>query len=441
MMLVILAGAIVLLFALIMGLKLNSFLSLIIVCLTVGLAEGLPLLKIVSSIEAGMGGTLGHLSLIIGFGAMLGKLMADSGGAQRIAMTLIDSFGRKNISWAVTITGFVVGIAMFFEVSFVLLIPLVFTVAASARIPLLEVGIPMMTSIAVAHCFLPPHPGPTAIAVLYNADIGKTLLYGLAVAIPVTVVTGPLFYKLVQKMGLNPEIPKHLHDPKLFTEEEMPSFVLSMFTALIPVVLMALASIAKMNMEQGTSLYTFVEFIGNPDMALLIAVFVAFFTFGYHRGKNMKELMKSVEQSVSSIAMILLIVGGGGAFKQVLLDGGMGNYIVSLASGMSVSPLILAWCIAALVRVAVGSATVAALTTGGIVAPIIATTGANPELLVLVTSCGSMFAGPPNDVAFWMFKEYFNLSIKETLLTWCPMATLMSVLGLVGTLILNSIFF
>lgn len=441
MMLVILAGAIILLFALIMGLKLNSFLSLIVVCLAVGLAEGLPLIKIVSSIEVGVGGTLGHLALILGFGAMLGKLMADSGGAQRIATTLIDKFGRKYISWAVTITGFVVGIAMFFEVSFVLLIPLVFTIAISAGIPLLEVGIPMMTSIAVAHCFLPPHPGPTAIAILYNADIGLTLLYGLIIAIPVTVVTGPLFYKLVQKMGLNPEIPTNLHDPKIFTEEEMPSFGLSMFTALIPVVLMAVASIAKMKMQPDSAIYKFVEFVGNPDMALLIAVFVAFFTFGFHRGKNMKQLMKSVEGAAASIAMILLIVGGGGAFKQILLDGGMGNYIVSVVGGMSLSPLILAWCIAALMRIAVGSATVSCLTTAGIIAPIIASTGSSPELLVLATSCGSMFAGPPNDVAFWMFKEYFNLTVKETLLTWCPMATLMSVLGLAGVLILDGIFF
>ena len=441
MMILILVGAIVFLFVLIMGAKLNSFLSLILVCLAVGIAEGMPVLDVVKSIEQGVGGTLGHPSLIIGFGAMLGKLMADSGGAQRIATTLIEKFGKEHITWAVTITGFVIGIAMFFEVSFVLLIPLVFTVAISAGVPLLEIGIPMMTSISVAHCFLPPHPGPTAIAVIYGADIGKTLLYGLCVALPVTVICGPMFYKLVQHMGLNPEIPTHLHEKKVFAEEEMPGFGLSIFTALIPVVLMAAASIAKMNMNPESPIYTAIEFIGNPDMALLIAVFAAIFTFGLHRGKNIKETMKSVEASVASIAMILLIVGGGGAFKQVLLDGGMGAYIVSLVGGLSVSPIVLAWAIAVLMRIAVGSATVAALTSGGVIAPIIATTGASPELLVLATSCGSMFGGPPNDVAFWMFKEYFNLSIKETLLTWCPMATLMSVLGLVGVLIMEGIFF
>lgn len=299
----------------------------------------------------------------------------------------------------------------------------------------------MMTSISVAHCFLPPHPGPTAIAVIYGADIGKTLLYGLCVAVPVTVICGPLFYKLVQKLQINPSIPEHMHEKKEFKEEDMPSFPLSMFTALIPVVLMAAASIAKMNLEPSTDIYTAIEFVGNPDMALLIAVFVAIFTFGLHRGKNMKETMKSIESSVATIAMILLIVGGGGAFKQVLLDGGMGAYIVSLVGGLDISPLFLAWAIAALMRIAVGSATVAALTSGGVIAPIIATTGASPELLVLATSCGSMFGGPPNDVAFWMFKEYFNLSIKETLLTWCPMATLMSVLGLVGVVIMDSLLF
>lgn len=441
MFLLILIGAIVLLFILIMGAKLNSFLSLIIVCLVVGVAENMPLLKVLSSIETGVGSTLGHLSLIIGFGAMLGKLMADSGGAQRIATTLIDKFGEKYITWAVAATGFVIGIAMFFEVSFVLLIPLVFTISRSAKVPLLEVGIPMMTSISVAHCFLPPHPGPTAIAVLYGADIGRTLLYGLCIAIPVTVICGPMFYKLVQKLGIDPDIPEEMDEKKVFDEASMPSFSMSLFTALIPVILMASASIAKMNMDPSTTAYTLIEFFGSPDMALLIAVFVAIYTFGLHRGKNMKEIMKSIETSVATIAMILLIVGGGGAFKQVLLDGGMGNYIVTLVSGMSISPLLLAWIIAVLMRIAVGSATVAALTSGGVIAPIIATTGVSPELLVLVTCCGSMFGGPPNDVAFWMFKEYFNLSVKETLLTWCPMATLMSVLGLVGVIFLNSVFF
>lgn len=434
--LVILALGIILLFILIIGAKLNSFLSLIIVCLGVGLAEGLPLMKVMSSIEAGVGGTLGHLALVISLGAMLGKLMADSGGAQRIATTLIDRFGRKNVKWAVCLTGFIVGIALFYEVGFVLLIPLVFTIAVAADVPLLEVGVPMAAALSVTHGFLPPHPGPTAIAVILNADIGLTLIYGIIIAIPTVLVAGPLFYYTMR--DLNPKVPEGLYNPKIFKEEEMPGFGVSIFTALIPVFLMAAASIVKLTLPKDSPVTIFLTFIGDPDMALLIAVFIALFTFGINRGKKMPEIMDTVQQSVMTIAMILLIVGGGGAFKQVLIDSGVGNYIVGLMAGSQLSPLILAWLIASVVRVAVGSATVAALTTGGIMAPLIAATGASPELMVLAIGAGSLNAGPPNDPGFWMFKEFFNLSVKETVRSWCVMEIGIAVMGLIGVLAINS---
>jgi Gnt-I system high-affinity gluconate transporter len=434
--LIILALGIVLLFALIIGAKLNSFLSLILVCLGVGLAEGLPLMKVVDSIEAGVGGTLGHLALVISLGAMLGKLMADSGGAQRIAMTLIDKFGRKNVKWAVCLTGFIVGIALFYEVGFVLLIPLVFTIAVAADVPLLEVGIPMAAALSVTHGFLPPHPGPTAIAVIYNADIGLTLIYGIIIAIPTVLVAGPLFYNTMT--DLKPKVPEGLYNPKVFSEEEMPSFGVSMFTALIPVFLMAIASITKLTLPKESAVNVVFSFVGNPDMALLIAVFIAIFTFGLNRGKTMKEIMDSIQQSAMTIAMILLVVGGGGAFKQILIDSGVGKYIVTLMAGSQLSPLILAWLIASVLRIAVGSATVAALTTGGIVAPLIAVTGVSPELMVLATGAGSLNAGPPNDPGFWMFKEFFNLTVKETVRSWCVMETAIAVMGVIGVLAINA---
>lgn len=434
--LIILAIGIVLLFILIIRVKLNSFLSLILVCLFVGVAEGLPLLKVIDSIEKGAGGTLGHLALVIGFGAMLGKLMSDSGGAQRIATTLIDKFGRRYVKWAVCITGFVVGIALFYEVGFVLMIPLIFSIAVSANVPLLEVGIPMAAALCVTHGFLPPHPGPTAIAVLYNADIGLTLIYGILLAIPTVVVAGPMFYNTMK--DLNPQVPEGLCSQKVFTEEEMPGFAISLFTALIPVFLMAMASIFNMMLPKDHSLNVLFGFLGNADMALLIAVIVALFTFGFNRGKKMPELMESVEQSVKTIAMILLVVGGGGAFKQVLLDSGVGKYIVELMAGSQLSPLILAWVIASVLRITVGSATVAALTTGGIMAPLIAVTHVSPELMVLATGAGSLIGGPPNDPGFWMFKEFFNLSMRETIRSWCVMCTAVAVMGLIGVLAISS---
>lgn len=239
--LVIIAIGVALLLLLMIKFKLNGFLSLIIVALIVGVAEGMPIDKVVTSVKNGVGGTLGSLALIIGFGAILGKLLADCGGAQRIAMTLIEKFGKKKIQWAVLITGFVVGFALFYEIGFVLLIPLVFTIAAEAEIPLLFIGIPMAAALSVTHGFLPPHPGPTAIAGIYNANISKTLLYGAILGIPTAIISGPMFSKLLKKM--EHPVPKGLYNPKIFKEEEMPSFGVSVFTALIPVFFMAVEAI------------------------------------------------------------------------------------------------------------------------------------------------------------------------------------------------------
>ncbi|SEJ96993.1 gluconate permease GntT (TC 2.A.8.1.4) [Propionispira arboris] len=431
----ILACGIFLLFFLIVKVKLNSFLSLVLVAMVVGYAEGLPIIKILPTIQSGLGATLGGLAIVISFGAMLGKLMAESGGAQRIATTLINVFGRKNVKWAVCLTGFVVGIALFYEIGFVLLIPLVFTIAVEAKIPLLEVGIPMAAALSATHGFLPPHPGPTAIAVIYNADIGLTLLYGAILAVPAVIIAGPLLYNTVK--DLNPAVPQGLYSPKVFTEEEMPSFLTSISTALIPVILMAVSAVAKLTMSGDSVVQNVLVFLGTPDMAMSISVGIAIFTFGLNRGKSMTEVMKIVEQAVLVIAMILLIVGGGGALKQILIESGVGKYIGALMAGSNLSPLLLAWLIAAVIRISVGSATVAALTTGGIVAPLIAMSGVSPELMVLATGAGSLIVSPPNDPGFWLFKEFFGLTIKETVRTWCALETTISVVGLIGVLAIN----
>lgn len=317
----------------------------------------------------------------------------------------IDFYVRgKNVRWAVCLTGFVVGIALFYEIGFVLLIPLVFTIAAEAKVNLLEVGIPMAASLSVAHGFLPPHPGPTAIAVIFNADLGITLIYGFIIAVPTVILAGPLYYNFVK--DLKPEIPKGLYNPKIFKEDEMPSFAISIFTALVPVVLMAASAIVKMTLDDTYSIYHILVFLGNPDIALTISVIIAIFTFGLNRGKSMKEIMTSVEDAVKTIAMILLVVAGGGVLKQILIDSGLGTYIGSLIHGSDMSPLLMAWLIAAVIRTSVGSATVAALTAGGIVAPLIPLTGVSPELMVLAVGAGSVIFSPPNDPGFWLFKEF-----------------------------------
>lgn len=434
--LIILAIGIILLFFLIVKVKMNSFLSLILVCIILAFGEGLPVDKIFPTIQKGLGATLGGLTIVVGFGAILGKLMADSGGAQRIATTLINFFGRQNVKWAVCLTGFVVGIALFYEIGFVLLIPLVFTIAKEADIPLLEVGIPMAAALSVTHGFLPPHPGPTAISVIFNADIGKTLIYGLIIGIPTVILAGPLLYNTVK--DIKTDIPEGLHNDKHFTDEEMPSFTSSILTALTPVFLMAISAVGKMmQLPKNAPITHVLNFIGDPSVALTISIIVAFYTFGFARGKTMKEVMETSEKAILTVAMILFIVGAGGALKQVLIDSGVGNYIGELVMGANLSPLLLAWIIASVIRIAVGSATVAALTAGGIVAPLISLTGVSPELMVLAVGAGSVIFSPPNDPGFWLFKEFFGLTVKQTVRTWCAVETVIAVCGLIGVEVLN----
>ena len=429
------AIGVALLLLLMIRFKLNGFIALILVALAVALLLGMPIDKVIASAEQGVGNTLGKLALIIGFGAMLGKLLADCGGAQRIASTLIEKSGRQYIQWAVVLTGFIVGFALFYEVGFVLLLPLVFTIAASARIPVLYIGVPMAAALSVTHGFLPPHPGPTAIALIFHADMGKTLLLGTILAIPTVILAGPIFARFLK--GIDKPIPEGLFNPRTFTEKEMPSFAVSVWTALVPVILMAVRALAEMLLPRSHALLVYAEFIGDPVMATLIAVLIAIFTFGLNRGRSIDEVMSSIADSVKIIAMILLIIGGGGAFMQVLVDSGVDRHIASIMHGSGVSPILLAWSIAAFLRIALGSATVAAITAGGIVAPLIATTGTSPELMVLAVGSGSLIFSHVNDPGFWMFKEYFNLSIMETVKSWSALETIISVCGLVGCLLLN----
>ncbi|MEC5319159.1 gluconate transporter [Brenneria populi subsp. brevivirga] len=432
--LVIVAVGVAILLLLMIRFKLNGFISLILVALIVGIMQGMPVDKVIASIKTGVGGTLGSLALIMGFGAMLGKLLADCGGAQRIATTLIDKFGIKHIQWAIVLTGFTVGFALFYEVGFVLLLPLVFSVVASARIPLLYAGVPMAAALSVTHGFLPPHPGPTAIAAIFQADMGKTLLYGTLLAIPTVILAGPVYARFLK--GIDKPVPEGLYNPKQFSDEEMPSFFVSVATALVPVILMALRAVAEMVLPKGHVILPYAEFFGDPVMATLIAVLIAIFTFGLNRGRSMDEVMGTIADSIKIIAMMLLILGGGGAFKQILVDGGVDKYIAALMAGSSISPILLAWLIAAALRIALGSATVAAITAGGIAAPLIASTGVSPELMVIAVGSGSVIFSHVNDPGFWLFKEYFNLTIMETIKSWSALETIISVCGLIGCLLL-----
>jgi Gnt-I system high-affinity gluconate transporter len=415
-----------LLFLLIAKFKLNAFISFIIVSLVVGVAEGMEFLKVLDSIEEGIGKTLGSLIMILGFGAMLGKLVADSGAAQRITTKLVDKFGKKNIQWAVVLTGFIVGIPMFYTVGFVILIPLVFTVAATTGLPLIYVGLPMLASLSVTHGYLPPHPAPTGIAVMFNADIGKTLLYGIVVAIPAIVIAGPLFSRTIKNIKATPL--KEFVNPKVLKDDEMPSTATSILTALLPVILIGIASLVNVLLPEDSIITKITSIIGNPVIAMLLSVLVAVYTLGLKRGRTMKEVMDSVSHAVAGITMVLLIIAGAGGLKEVLIDSGVSEYIGDLLKGSTISPLILAWLIATVIRVCVGSATVAGLTAAGI---------ALPELMVLSIGSGSLMLSHVNDGGFWLYKEYFNLSVKDTLRTWTVMETTVGVMGLLGVLVLD----
>ncbi|MED3727835.1 gluconate permease [Priestia filamentosa] len=438
--LIVAIGVLILLF-LIMKVKLNTFVSLVVVSFLVAIGLGMELDKIVLSIEAGIGGQLGHLALVFGLGAMLGKLVSDAGGGYRIAITLINMFGRKRIQFAVVVSSFIIGIALFFEVGLVLLIPIIYAIAKELKVPFLYLGIPMAAALNVTHGFLPPHPAPTAISLAYGANIGQVLLLGIIIGIPTTIVAGPLFNKFAMKVFPNAYKRSGnltaLGPRKEFKLKDTPGFGISVLTSLFPVIFMAIATVMSLLFREESKIKEIVEFIGMPGTAMLISLLLAIYTMGYARKIPMADIGDSLSKSISQIAMMLLIIGGGGAFKQVLVDGGVGDYIASLFQDTNLSPLLVAWMIAALLRLCLGSATVAALTTAGLVAPLMAASAVNPALIVLATGAGSVIFCHVNDAGFWMVKEYFGLSMKETFQTWSLLTTVLSVTGLSCVLLLG----
>ncbi|EEI19248.1 MAG: gluconate:H+ symporter [Lentilactobacillus hilgardii] len=450
MQLIALLAGIIILLVLIIKFKINTFVSLVLTAAITAIFLGMPLGKIADSITNGIGSQLGELSMVFGFGAMLGRLVSDSGGAYMIASTLIKRFGKQRLQIAVMIASFILGIALFFEVGMVLLVPIVFAIAVEAGVPILYLGIPMAAALSVTHGFLPPHPAPVAIAQVLGANDGRVLLFGFIIAIIAAYIAGPLFSKLARKFAPDAFNRKgnlsSIGEVKEFSPEESPSFGLSVLTALFPVILLAIATIYKMTVNGGAEpknpslLDSIIEFIGSPSIAMLISLFFAMWTMGWARKRTTAQIMESLENAVKSIAMLLLVIGGGGAFKQVLIDGGVGKEVAKIFLGSSISPLILGWLIAVVLRIALGSATVASLTAAGIVAPLMAQSGVDPALMVLAIGAGSLAASHVNDAGFWMFREYFDLTIKQTLETWTVLESIISVVGIVLVMIMNLFF-
>ena len=415
--------------------RLDTFISFVIVALGIGLASGMDVSAVGKSIQTGIGGTLGDLVLIIGFGAMLGRLVAESGAARRITNSLIGLFGVKNIRWGMALAGFVVGIPLFYNAGFIIVVPLIFTIAASTRLPLLSIAIPMLSALSVAHGYLPPHPSPSAVAGQLHANIGQTLIYGIIISIPAIVIAGPLFGKTLVNIKAIPN--RDLFNIREVPDTDLPGAGVSFFVALLPVILLTTFGPLKTALPDGSPLKPVITLLAEPFIGMLVSVLVAIYALGLRRGMSMKAVTKDLEESVKAIAPILLIIAGAGALKQIFSDSGTSKYIGSLLADANIPPLILAWGIAAFIRVCVGSATVAGLTTVGIILPLIQSQAIKPELMVLAIGSGSLMFSHINDAAFWLYKEYFNLTIGQTIRTWSVMETIVSVIGLLGVLALD----
>jgi gluconate transporter len=433
--LIIIFAGIILLFVLISIYKISAFLSLLITSFAVGLLNHMEAAAILQSITSGLGSTMGSVALIIVFGAMLGKLLEESGAAFQITNKLIDLFGLNKIQIAIMITGFLVGLPMIYNAGFLVLIPLIYALVASTKLPLIYLGLPFCAALSVTHGFLPPHPAPTSIAFIFHADPNRTLLYGLVVAIPSIILAGPVLSRFYSKWQLTP--PKELFVAREFTIQELPPLSSSLITALSPIILMLAGAIIQMAIPPENGHVKLIKFISDPAIALFIAVFIGIYLLGIRKKKKMSDLMKSLSGSTSAIAMILLIIASGGAFKQVLIDSGSAEYIKQIVGGFSLSPLVLTWCVATLIRFAIGSATVSCIMTAGLTLPLVEGTTISRELMVIATGAGSLMFSHFNDTGFWMFKEYFNTTIKQTFMVWTVMETLIGILGLLGVLILS----
>jgi Gnt-I system high-affinity gluconate transporter len=418
--------------------KISPFIALLLTSFVVGLLLKMSVPAILKSVENGVGSTLGGIALIICLGAILGKMLEKSGATQQISDTLINAFGKKNIQWAIVLTGFLIGIPLYYNAGFVILVPLVFSITINSGLPLFYIAIPMAASLSTTHAFLPPHPGPALLITSFNADLGLTLVYGLILAIPLVILAGPFLGRILQRIKV--DVSKNtLFTGAVEKKENLPPAWASFLIALLPVLLITLKVIVDATVKGDNLLKTIVAFTGDATVALLLAVICTAYFLGIRKGKSMDTVMKWLGDAIAGVSVILMIIAAGGAFKQILIDSGTGKYITSLSSQWQVSPLVFGWLVAAMLRLTLGSATVAGITAAGIVSPLVLAGAVSPELMVLSVGAGSIFFSHVNDTGFWMFKEFFNLTLKQTFLTWSLMETVISVLGLGGVLILNAI--
>ena len=411
--------------------KVQPLLAFVVAAMVAALMLDMPLARIPAAIEKGIGDLLGSLVVVICLGAVFGKLIADSGAARRIAVSLIGSLGPSRMPIAMTVTGFVVGLPLYYNVGFVLMIPLIFSLVMQSGRPAVALGMPLLAGLSIAHGFLPPHPSPTALVAAVHADLGKTLLYGLAVSIPTLIIAGPIFAMTLKKIRAQPAA---IFQSAPKPDHELPGTFASFFTALLPVVLLgALTLVTVMRPDLNGAL----AFFSNPLVVMLLSYGVAVYTLGIGRGQTLAQVMGSAQEALREIAPILLIIAGAGGLKQVLTESGVSAQLGAQLASLPVPPLLLGWAVATLIRVCLGSATVAGVTAAGVVGPLAESSGVDPNLMVLAVGAGSLMFSHVNDSAFWMFKEYFGLSLKDTFRSWSLMETLVGTFGIIFVLLLS----
>ncbi|MFB7503696.1 GntT/GntP/DsdX family permease [Streptomyces broussonetiae] len=416
--------------------KLHAFLALTIGSLALGAAAGAPLDKVITSFTTGLGSTVASVGVLIALGATLGRLLADSGGADQIVDTILAKAGARAMPWAMVLIASVIGLPLFFEVGIVLLIPVVLMVAKRGNYSLMRIGIPALAGLSVMHGLIPPHPGPLVAIAALKANLGVTLAFGILVAVPTVIIAGPLFSKVAARWVDVPAPDRMLPQRPSEELERRPGFGATLATVLLPVVLMLLKALVDIVVDDPANRTQRVfDVIGSPLIALLAAVIVGFFTLGRPAGFSRDRLQQTVEKGLMPIAGIMLIVGAGGGFKQTLIDSGVGQMILDISKNWSIPAVLLAWLIAVVIRLATGSATVATVSAAGLVAPLAAgTSTTHTALLVLAIGAGSLFFSFVNDAGFWLVKEYFGLSVGQTVKTWSIMETILSVVG--GALVL-----
>jgi gluconate:H+ symporter, GntP family len=425
--------------------RLHAFLALTLAALFMGVCSGMEPPKIGAAYADGVGAVLRGIAAVVGLGTILGKLLAESGGAAVVARTLIRALGERNVPWTMLIVAFIVGIPTWFTVGLVLLIPVLFAVVKETKSSLILLGVPVLAGLSVAHGLVPPHPGPMAAIGTLGAqagetDVGKVILYGLLIGLPTAALGGPIFARWiarhveVQVSGIGEELSRQ-REPV-----NPPGFGLALFTIVLPILLMLLATLGDLALAKESFARRWLSFIGDPTVAMLAGVLFAYWSFGVARGIGRARLAKFTEECLGPVATVLLVVGAGGGFSRVLTASGVGDVIANIAKASDIHPLVLGWLVAAAIRGATGSATVAITTAAGILVPVaLATPDLNLELLVIAMGAGSLILSHVNDGGFWFVKEYFNLTVAQTLRTWTVMETIVSVAGLGGVLLLNAL--